>query len=744
MLAYTLSFGQSIYTNPITGTNPNLSNPYTTGQSFDSNIIVSGISRGSGINGADANNRYNAESWGLGFNTNDYFEFTLTPNADYKIDFSSFDFTAQSTILTGPPYISVRSSLDNFATNIGGSLTLLSFGTPVPNSINLSSSTYQNITHPITFRIYAWGAGLGGKLSINNFTFNGSVSCAITTTWSDGSWSDGFPSLGKHVIINDNYNTNLGGDQSSFSACSLTVNTGHTLVIEDNTYVEVENNVINNGTLIVESKGSLVQNENTASYTGTGISRVNKVSSTKNAWYYYSYWSSPVLSETIGSVFPNVDYNRRFWYNAYNYLDTNGDNIDDNADDWQIANGAMSLGVGYAVTSSRLNSFPSADSISFFGNFNTGDIATGIAYNAMNINGSWNLIGNPYPSAIDFDAFYAENASIIQGAAYFWSHYSPPDATNPGNETLNFNQSDYTIYTVGSGGVAGASGIIPNQYIPSCQSFFVAGLSNGNVQFTNAMRMANGTSNNIFFKVSNPKSVEIKNRLWINLTADNGLFSQILVSYTDGASADDDGLTYDATRFVTSDTPIALYSLIQNTNKKFAIQGKSINNLDIYETTNIGFLTNISNSTSYTLSIAQTEGGFLAENNIYIKDNLLGKVHSLSNSSYSFTSNTGEFNNRFEIMFNSTALSTNKSVFGNDDLKIINLNNNHIQFTVPPNIKISSVIIIDLLGRELYRFKGQDNSEVYTVHGLKQNIYIAKVKLANDTVIIKKFLKKEF
>jgi len=54
--------GQSIFTNPITGTNPNTSNPYTTGQIVDPNLTVSGIGRGTGINGNNANDRYNANS----------------------------------------------------------------------------------------------------------------------------------------------------------------------------------------------------------------------------------------------------------------------------------------------------------------------------------------------------------------------------------------------------------------------------------------------------------------------------------------------------------------------------------------------------------------------------------------------------------------------------------------------------------------------------------------------------------
>jgi hypothetical protein len=69
------SYGQSIFTNPITGTNPNTSNPYTTGQTVNANITVSGIGRGTGITGQIASNEYSASGWESGsFNSNDYFE----------------------------------------------------------------------------------------------------------------------------------------------------------------------------------------------------------------------------------------------------------------------------------------------------------------------------------------------------------------------------------------------------------------------------------------------------------------------------------------------------------------------------------------------------------------------------------------------------------------------------------------------------------------------------------------------
>ncbi|GAL70225.1 hypothetical protein JCM19302_2800 [Jejuia pallidilutea] len=197
----------------------------------------------------------------------------------------------------------------------------------------------------------------------------------------------------------------------------------------------------------------------------------------------------------------------------------------------------MIPGRGYAVTESLLFAPPfgsATGTANFEGEFNNRDVPVTISLNPANTGTNWNFIGNPYPSAIDFDAFQAANSSIIGGAAYFWSQATEPDEIYPGNEPLNFNLYDYAIYTVGSGGTAGGvASETPNGFVASCQGFFVPALSSGTATFTNSMRMADGTSNNQFFKSSNTKksnTESTKNRLWLNLTSGNGVFNQVLVA----------------------------------------------------------------------------------------------------------------------------------------------------------------------------------------------------------------------
>ncbi|WP_198672940.1 DUF7507 domain-containing protein, partial [Algoriphagus litoralis] len=160
---------QSIWSNAITDPNPSASNPFINGQVVDPNITVSGIRRSSGVSGFSVANRYDATGWNSGsFDPNDYFEFTLTPNSSYKLSLESFVFDGQTSSADAPSSFSIRSSLDNFSSELTVVEDL--------NSIDLSNAIYQNITGPITFRIYAWGGiTSSGRYGINSFAFNGIV-----------------------------------------------------------------------------------------------------------------------------------------------------------------------------------------------------------------------------------------------------------------------------------------------------------------------------------------------------------------------------------------------------------------------------------------------------------------------------------------------------------------------------------------------------------------------------------------
>ena len=170
------TFGQSLFSNAINGVNPNESSPYTIGQFVDPNITATGIGRGSGIFGINSNNRYDARSWKSDLlDLNAYFEFTVIPNSGKKIDFVSFEYTGQISE-NGPTLFAFRSSVDGFTSDIG-------IVSATGSTVSLLAIAFQDVASPITFRLYGWAAPMGtGTFSINDFQFNGIVSCAAPIT----------------------------------------------------------------------------------------------------------------------------------------------------------------------------------------------------------------------------------------------------------------------------------------------------------------------------------------------------------------------------------------------------------------------------------------------------------------------------------------------------------------------------------------------------------------------------------
>ncbi|MEH1006382.1 GEVED domain-containing protein [Winogradskyella sp. ECml5-4] len=576
------------------------------------------------------------------------------------------------------------------------------------------------------------------------------------SVWDGTDWSYP-PDLDRYAILNSNYNTSNGTNgQVSFGACGLVVNSG-TLTVDNSNYVEIINDVVvqTGAAILIETQAAFIQRGVGAaagSFTlnGTATSQVNKLTAPLSNWYDYTYWSSPVATADVdASLFP-ASPSRRFWYNANLYLDNDNDDIDDDANDWTLATGTgqMIVGRGYAATHNNVG-FISGNQYqyNFEGALNTGDYTYPLAYNAINTD-HWNLVGNPYPSAIKVkgvDGLFAANAGAIKTSVYLWSHNSPPLDSNPGNENLNFNSNDYAIINQ-TMSTAGASGIPPGNYIPSGQSFFVSSLANTDIIFNNAMRISGDNSNNLFFRNSANSDTEPleEARLWLNLTADGGIFNQLGVGYVNSATDGFDGLGYDAKRNLSSGSDVIIYSKIEGEEHRLAIQGKAISSLNIEEIIKIGFATSIEENLIYKFSLYDFEGQFLNEHPVYLKDNLLNTYHNLKDSDYTFTSEPGEYNNRFEIVFRTANLSIEDHLINANGISITELTNGDVEFKLNSNQNtITNVEILDMLGRRVYNLRGNTTTEVYNLSQLSQSAYIAKITLSNGQVISKKAIKQQ-
>jgi len=135
--------------------------------------------RGSGVN----TNGTQAQA----FSDNEYFEITVTPNANHEISFTTLSFYAWVNDKSrGADQFGVTTSIDGHtATNMVGlgEISPASSGVTVTNAlaynIDLSGAQFQNVTSATTFRIYVWDGGSNTSASLvgfDNLVFDGTVS----------------------------------------------------------------------------------------------------------------------------------------------------------------------------------------------------------------------------------------------------------------------------------------------------------------------------------------------------------------------------------------------------------------------------------------------------------------------------------------------------------------------------------------------------------------------------------------
>ena len=560
-----------------------------------------------------------------------------------------------------------------------------------------------------------------------------------------------------NIILGNNFDTSISN--SILATGNLDVNSGKTLTITDDAYVSVNKKFTNNGTLNVSNTGSFIQTED--GFTNIGINNNITKTTTPYEQYDYTFWSSPVTDSTIGNPFAVWRLDHAYQFQTSNYFDifsgnsypqTTGtsDSFDDDGDDWQpvTSTATMTPGVGYAIMAPTSVSFatPPTATVLFSGGMNNGVLATPVllyqSLNATATDDDFNLVGNPYPSALNADDFIRANtlplAAInkISGTLYFWSHKDDiqPFTTNPGPLGYNFTSNDYATYTLlgGVGTSSSATGSSrPNGSIASGQGFFVESEapSGTALSFSNTMR-GRANLNNQFYKTNTQKD-----RIWLNLENTDNMFSQQLIGYVPESSLDYDnsidGQVADAKSY------LSFYSLINNdVSKYYKIQGRST--FDLNDQVPLGYFSAVSGTT--TISIDESEGVFRnTNNNVFLQDNLLNITHDLKQAPYTFSTDYGTFNNRFILKYLNNSLSNNTVVNEQNSLLIaVDKRNINILSTQE---KIKSIQIFDIIGRNIYD-NNNINDLTFSVNELnvKNQAVICKITLENGVITTKKII----
>lgn len=555
--------------------------------------------------------------------------------------------------------------------------------------------------------------------TVTCYTASHAVSVAgafATITWNGTDWIGGLPDNTKNAIINGFYNTSVSGN---LTVRSLINNS--TVTIASNNFIKIEYGLVNNDIFEIKDSGSLVQVCDQAINSGNVI-KVERISKPMYR-YDFTYWSSPVTPQTLENLSPTTLANKYFYWDA-------------NYQDWThiLKTQVMQKGVGYIVRAPEGFSINPLVRQTHTGNFrgyaNNGVIAVPIAGNASPSIEKWNLIGNPFPSAIHADLFLDSPINAgLEGTVYVWTHNTPVDPTpNPETGLYEYAENDYAVYNALGGTATTPGAAVYLGYIASGQSFFVKGIdTNGDATFNNSMRVVE--HNGQFLRNSNNTAVG-KSRIWLNLKDARNGFNQMLVGYATGAT---NGLDRKFDGGVFGGNAVSLYSIASN--KNLTVQGRALPfNTD--DTVDLGYKA----TTSGTLKISLDNfDGLFTDQNIYLEDKMLNIIHNLKTSDYTFDSAAGTFNTRFVLRYTSETLA-NPDFEAINNSVIVSVNGKSITLkSSTENIK--NVMVYDILGKNIYENKKVNAREFYIQDAnAHQQALIIKIYLENGAVVNKKIL----
>ena len=218
-------------------------------------------------------------------------------------------------------------------------------------------------------------------------------------------------------------------------------------------------------------------------------------------------------------------------------------------------------------------------------------------------------------------------------------------------------------------------------------------------------------------------------RFWLNLSnASTNSFNQALIGYMEGASNGTDN----GTDGILTYTGTSISSKIDDDN--YITQGRSLpfNSSDVIQ---LSF--NALNAGEFSIGLEQFDGLFV-DQDIFIKDNLTGAEQNLKSAAYSFTSEAGNFDSRFSIVYQTTLGLKNPTL---DENAIIVYKENSVLHINAGTTSMTSVKIFDIRGRLLYEKNGINaTSTSLDDFRAEQQVLLVQINSNINKMMIKKVM----
>jgi hypothetical protein len=343
----------------------------------------------------------------------------------------------------------------------------------------------------------------------------------------------------------------------------------------------------------------------------------------------YKYFSSPFQSATVNEFGDDMDLT--YWFpTVYEYDESR---TTSGWVDYTDPAGVLEPMKGYAVHFGAL-AIPNTADVT--GELNNGPLSITLYNNNNTYTQGLNLVGNPYPSPIDWDAATGWTKTNIDDAIYFFKSSTTDEYGGTYSSYVNGIPSDGSVTSV----------------IPSMQGFFVH-VSDGSYPVTGTLGMNNDV------RVNNQSQAFYKSAsLAKNVNQSNPLI-RIAAAFEDDAESTDPFVIYihnmaseyfdpdlEALKILNTDFQVPnLYSMVMD-NKKLSINAIP-DNFESTQVIPLGLKINRNGQIDFRIIDLDA---YFDEMDIVLHDNLTDTRQSLKDDSlYSLNLDAGEYHGRFYL-----------------------------------------------------------------------------------------------
>lgn len=471
---------------------------------------------------------------------------------------------------------------------------------------------------------------------------------------------------------------------------TLTIESGGTLEIAAGKSLNINGNLSNNGTITIKNGATVITD---GTITGSGTTNIEQSLTSGRQWWYLS---SPLSGAYTGTVFSGSQVGI-YDEDAFNYTAPFASST------------LMSPGLGHVVK------FPNTDArtITFTGGvLNNGNITiTPTRTGTANAKRGFNLIGNPYPSYIDWDAIYhdATNPATNMRDAIWFRTYS----------------SGMTFHTYGDGEAVPTTSGVTGKIAPM-QGFWVkvhSDGSNGSLTFKNAHRSHKAETGYNPLKV---KAAEDRQRVRLVLSDGTNTDETLIVGKSYASDSQD---AYDIEKMSNESADISeIYSMLGTETMVI----NSVAPITAGKTVALGIRS--TSEKAYSITASQLQNIPTDVRVVLVDAEDESETELSEGVSYNFVASAGAVNNRFSIQFRSPGATTQLDNDSKNQILVFSNSQQQIEIISTESLPAGTQIrVFNAAGQTIAQMQAAGN-RISIPASISKGVYFCHIENTNQNL----------